>query len=254
MRSQQYGIFRVRAVRLLFCLAVSVGSCISATQYPNAVALSAFRSNGSAQIAGASPVTLTNSFYQAGSMFLPTAYKLGPKDSFEAFFTYQAQPSAGGLAADGLALVMQNVGLNAADYLGLSGSGLGFFTLTPIPAIGVTFDFFVNAITGSPAGTMAISTPVGVNLAQVIPNLPVFPGTGAYRAVWIQYNGAQRTLQVYYAGSNTPPANPILTTVLPTDLSTLLGGEMYLGITGGTGEFDAIQQVTSFAVEFQTNP
>ena len=242
-------ILAVHRLRIIAAVLIFSGSCLFGAPVPNSLPLSSFRLNGSARLTSPTVITLTSGSYQAASAFLPSPYTLGPGDNFSAFFAYQAQPPAVGPPADGIAFVVQNLGPNSAQYLGLSGSGLGFFTLTSIPAIAVTFDYYVNAITGTAPGTLSISTPAGVNLSQAVPSLATFPGSSFYRAVWIQYNGAQRTLQVFYGSTPVKPATPSLSTVLPVDLATLLAGQIYFGITAGTGALYSSQELNYFAVQ-----
>jgi hypothetical protein len=216
------------------------------------IPLANFQLNGSAQLTGGS-ITLTNEYYQAGSAFIPTPYSFPAGAGFFACFYYEAQTPEPDVPADGLAFVIQNLGPDSPAYLGLSGSGMGFMTLRYYPAIAVTFDYYYNAITGSPAGTVAVATTVGTDLIENAPDLPVLPGPGLFRGVWIQYNNTSRKLTVYYGNTTVQPALPTLSTVLPTDLSTMLGGKVYFGITAGTGALYSIQQLKYFAVEVSNN-
>ena len=200
-------------------------------------------------------ITLTSDVYQVSSAFLPTPLTVGPKDSFAVYFSYQATPLKNGSSApaDGLAFVVQNLGPTSASYIGMSGSGLGFFTGTSIPAVGVAFDYYTNAITGTPAGTVAISLPEGVAITQTTPTLPVFPGANSYRSVWIYYYNSTKEMDVYFSDGMTRPATPILTTVLPVDLSSLMGGQVYVGVTAGTGQLGCSQTLVYFAASTKAN-
>ncbi len=215
-----------------------------ATQIP----LNSFQLNGSAHLTGANSITLTNEYYQAASAFVPTPFPFPAGASFLACFYYEAQTPEPDIPADGLAFVVENLGPDSPAYLGLSGSGMGFFTLSYYPAIAVTLDYFPNAITGSPAGTIAVATTEGVDLVQTVPNLPVLPGAGLLRGVWIEYNDTTQRLNVYYGSTTFQPGMPTLSTVLPTGLSTMLGGQVYFGITAGTGANYSIQQLKYFSV------
>jgi hypothetical protein len=164
------------------------------------------------------------------------------------FFVYQASPGTTSPPADGLSFIVQN--LSSPAYLGLTGSGLGFFTQSAIPAIGVTFDYFQNAITGTQPGTLAVAQPAGVELAQTIPALPVFGGggTAGLRYVWVAYSNATNVMQVFYSNTSTRPAAPTLELTLPQDISSLCGGQIYLGFGAGTGSLDSIQSIGFLAV------
>ncbi len=233
---------------ILYSAAVMYGATPSSE-----VPLATLQLNGSAQLTSPGSITLTNEYYQAGSAFVRTPYSFPAGASFSACFFYQAQAPEPDVPADGLAFVIQNLGPNSPAYLGLSGSGMGFFTLSYYPAIAVTFNYYPNAITGSPAGTIAVATTIGANLIQNVPVLPVLPGPGLFRGVWIQYNNTSRKLNVYYGNTTVQPTMPTLSTVLPTDLSTMLGGQVYFGITAGTGADYAVQQLKYFAVQVTTN-
>jgi hypothetical protein len=238
--------------RISLSLILSSTAAMYAASSSSEIPLATFQLNGSAQLTAGS-ITLTNEYYQAGSAFVPTPYSFPAGASFFACFYYEAQTPEPDVPADGLAFVIQNLGPNSPAYLGLSGSGMGFFTLRYYPAIAVTFDYYPNAITGSPAGTVAVATTVGTDLIQNVPDLPVLPGAGFFRGVWIQYNNLTRKLNVYYGNTTVQPALPTLSTVLPTDLSTMLGGQVYFGITAGTGADYAVQQLKYFAVEVSNN-
>jgi hypothetical protein len=121
------------------------------------IPLDTLQLNGTAAVNTAGHITLTTHLYSAGSAFVPAPYTFGPSTT--------SQP------ADGLAFIVQNTGAGPA-YLGFNGSGLGFFG---------------NGITGSSPGTLAIAAPVGLELAQTIPSLAVFGGSGPAgpRYVWV---------------------------------------------------------------------
>jgi hypothetical protein len=215
----------------------------------HAVPLDTLQLNGTAVLASSGHITLTTDLNQAGSAFIPTPYAFGPTGAFGVFFAYRARPSTTS-PADGLAFVVQNTESGPA-FLGFSGSGLGFFTETTVPAIGVTVDYFANAITGSAPGTLAIAAPAGIELAQTVPTPPVFggQGVGGIRYVWVDYGNAANLMRVYYSSTPARPTTPTLQMTLPQDLSSLCGGQIYLGFSGGTGELDSIQSLERLAVD-----
>jgi hypothetical protein len=231
--------------QLLFAGALSLPAAS-----PAKIPLDTLQLNGTAILNSFGHITLTTDLNEAGSAFIPTPYEFGSTGVFGVSFSYHSQPYSTSPPADGLAFIVQNTEAGAA-YLGLPGSGLGFFTQTTIPAIGVTFDYYGNAITGSPAGTLAIAAPAGIELAQTIPSLPLLggSGTGGVRYVWVVYGNAAKTMAVYYSNTSTRPATPALELTLPQDISTLFGGQIYLGFSGGTGALDSIQSIDSLAVD-----
>ncbi len=241
-------LFRMSGVSLSLTMLAGLTVCNAASS-SSAVSLNTLQLNGSAQLTSPTSITLTDNYYQAGSAFVPTPFSFPAGASFYACFFYQAQAPASAIPADGLAFVVENLGIDSPAYLALSGSGLGFFTLSYYPAIAVSVDYYVNALTGSQAGTLAIATTSGTELAQTVPSLPVLPGDGYFRGIWVRYNDNTRLLTVYYGNTTTQPATPALTTTLATSLSTALNGQVYFGITAGTGALYSIQQLRYFAVE-----
>jgi len=55
------------------------------------------------------------------------------------------------------------------------------------------------------------------------------------RYVWVAYQNPTQVMKVYYSASPTPSGSPLLEMILPQDLSTVFGGQVYFGITAGTG-------------------
>jgi hypothetical protein len=217
------------------------------------IPLNTLQLNGAAALTSLGHITLTANLNEAGSAFIPTPYTFGPTDEFGVFFVYQASASPASPPADGMAFIVEN--LSSPAYVGQSGSGLGFFTQTAIPAIGVTFDYYQNAITGTPPGTLSIAQPTGVELAQTVPSLPVFGGggTAGLRYVWVAYSNATNLMQVFYSNTSTRPATPTLEAILPQDISSLCGGQIYLGLSAGTGSLDSTQSIGFFAVNVVNN-
>jgi hypothetical protein len=227
---------------------------LQAAPPPSTVPLTTLQLNGTAVLDSHGHINFTTTLNQAGSAFIPTPYTFGPTDEFGVFFVYQANLSTTSPPADGLAFIVQNTSSGPA-YLGELGSGMGFFTGTTVPSIGVTFDYYGNAITGTPPGTLAIAQPQGVELVQTIPTLPVFGGggTAGLRYAWIAYSNAANLMEVYYSNTSTRPATPTLQLTLPQDISSLCGGQIYIGFSAGTGSLDSIQSIGVVAVDVVNN-
>jgi hypothetical protein len=223
-------------IRILRSLAVSLllFASLCAAADPGRVPLSSMQLNGDATLLTDGYIRLTRNFDMASSAFVPTPFALGPNDGFVVAFVYTSQQELDQCIADGLAFVAQNT-TAGPGYLGTDGSGLGFFTETDVPAIGVTFDYYANAITGTPANAVAIATPNGHDLKWTTPDPPALSGPDAARYVWVAYQNPTQVMRVYYSSSPTPPSSPLLEMVLPQDLSTVFGGQVYFGITAGTG-------------------
>ena len=230
---------------LAFSPILLASMCLAAN--PGEVPLSAMKLNGHARLLSDGYIRFTHNISQASSAFVPTPFALGPNDSFRAYFAYESHQEFGQCIADGLAFVAQNTPAGAS-YLGEDGSGLGFFTGTVSPAIGVTFDYYANEITGTPANAAAIATPDGVDLLWTTPHPEALSGPDAQRYVWVAYDNPTRIMQVFYSDTQTRPATPLLETILPFDLSTVFGGQAYFGVTAGTGSCYSEQYLLNFAL------
>ncbi len=236
------------------CLLLMVPHCHAASSTLPRVQLTDFQLNTMPNILNsvtgfyAGAIQLTYFEDSAGSAFLARPVLLGPTSSFSVEFKYEgAEGVTGSNIGDGFAFVVENT-TAGAGYLGEDGSGLGFFTQTVSPALGVTFDYTFNGITGSAPGTIAIATPNGSDLVEAVPTEGL---TGAARYVWIDYQNSSKVMEVFFSTTDVKPATPTLTTSLPQDLSTLLAGQMYVGFTGGTGSDSCNQliQLVRFAAQ-----
>jgi hypothetical protein len=226
---------------------------LCAAASPGVVPLNSLKLNGWAQLLSDGYVRFTRNSNQAASVFVPTPFPLGPNDSFTAFFAYESHQELEQCVADGLAFVAQNTAAGP-DYLGMNGSGLGFFTGTAAPAIGVTFDYYANAITGTPPNAVAIAEPVGVDLVWKSPTPPTLSGAGSYRYIWVTYENPSKTMRVYYSATQNRRTEPLLEAVLPQDLSSLLGGQVYFGVTAGTGSCYSGQYLLYLALDVVNVP
>ena len=240
-----------KIIRLLLVPVLLAPLCAAAG--PGSIPLSSLQLNGWAYRSGGGIIRLTRNSGQASSAFVPTPFALGPNDSFAAFFIYNSQQELGQCVADGLAFVAQNTSAGPG-YLGMDGSGLGFFSGTNSPAIGVTFDYYANSITGTPPNAAAIATPAGVELVWTSPDPPALAGANALRHVWIFYQNSTKRMQVYYSATPVLPATPLLETTLTTDLSSLFGGQVYFGVTAGTGSCYSRQFLTYLAIDVNHQP
>jgi hypothetical protein len=235
---------------LALLLAVLASLCAAAT--PGSVPLSSLQLNGWAQLMSYGSINLTNDNGQASSAFIPTPFTLGTNDSFSAFFVYQSQQEFGQCVADGLAFVVQSTA-QGPGYLGEDGSGLGFFTGTASPALGVTFDYYANQITGTPPNAAAIATANGADLVWITPNPPALAGAGEYRYVWVTYQRLNRIMRVYYSATPTHPVTPLLQTAFQVDTS-IFERPVYFGITAGTGSCYSHQDLISLWLDVQNAP
>jgi Legume lectin domain len=241
----------IKVVSRLMFLAGALASLCAAD--PVVIPLSSLQLNGNASLLSDGFIRFTRNTSQVSSAFVPTPYPLGPNDSFAALMVYNSRPVLGQCVADGIAFVAQNTPAGPG-YLGLDGSGLGFFTETNSPAIGVTLDYYPNQITGTPGNAAAIAMPNGVDLVWTTPTPPALSGPSALRYVWVLYQNSSRTMQVYYNNTKTLPAAPLLQTTLPADLSSLFGGQVYFGVTAATGSCLSRQFLIYFALDIVNVP
>jgi hypothetical protein len=228
-------------------------AALCAAADPGPVPLNSLQLNGRAYLLNDGYIRLTRNSSEASSAFVPAPFTLGPNDSFGAFFVYRSQQELGQCVADGLAFVAQNTSAGPA-YLGSDGSGLGFFTGTASPAIGVTFDYYPNQITGTPANAAAIATPAGVDLLWTPPVPPALSGPDEARYVWVSYHNPTKVIKVFYSATPAAPSLPLLEMTLPVDLSTLFGGQAYFGVTAGTGSCYSQQFLLYLALDVVNNP
>ena len=90
---------------MLFFFSIS----LSLLAQSNGIPLNSLVLNGSATLMS-NRIQLTDTFSQAGSAFVATPYTLGPNDSFEVTFLYNALETGSG-PGDGLAFIAQNTAM-----------------------------------------------------------------------------------------------------------------------------------------------
>lgn len=183
--------------------------------------------NGNAAISGSALRVASNVGNQAGTAFLSNPVTIGPDTSLTTRFVYRIHGSADG--ADGMAFVIQGVGVNA---LGATGAGLGYNGIGQ--SVAVEIDNYLGA--GDPnANHLAILTggDVATHVSSYAPAWDL--ENGLSQTLWVEYDGPSNALRVYAAQgvATQRPANPVLTATL--DLAALVGGQAWIGFSGGTG-------------------
>jgi Chitobiase/beta-hexosaminidase C-terminal domain len=160
---------------------------------------------------------------------------------FSTDFTFQ-QSQVSVPAGDGMTFTIQGVGTTA---LGPNGGGLGYGALIAggtggIPkSIAVKFDLFQNShegnnstglyTNGASPESPAVTLSGGVNLQN--PNI---------YAVHISYDGTTLTMTI----TDTTDVSKTFTTSWPIDIPGTVGGNTaWVGFTGGTGHYTAIQDI-----------
>jgi len=202
--------------------------------------------NGSATIDGSALDLTTGAQVQAGSAYLPTPYAIGPSTVFSIFFTFRMYGGDGAAGADGITLIWQNAPAGTAA-LGLPGSGVGYETVTP----SVDVRFRTARTTAEDPGDNYVAINEDGTRAAVVANttLPFDLNDGVSHNVWVDYDGATKTITVYLDDAATKPAVPALTGV--ADLQALVGATAYLGFTGSTGGATNVQAIEAMTVHYR---
>jgi hypothetical protein len=200
--------------------------------------------NGDAVINGTSLDLTQGENIVAGSAYLPWRYPIGPNTVFAVSFTFEMYGGDGTNGGDGLVLVWQSAGPNA---LGNPGSQLGYDPgVTPSVGVGlvtcngtcVPASHHVSVL-GSGKSWPALASTFTV---------PYTFNDGLPHNVWIDYDGATQTLNVYL-GDTTKPATAALTTSV--DLVALVGNMAYVGFTGSSGGARNVQEVQAMTVRYR---
>jgi len=78
--------------------------------------------------------------------------------------------------------------------------------------------------------------------------VPTFAMINATFTVWIDYNLATRTLQVFGSAATLKPANPILVYTLTPTQAAVFDNPFYAGITGSTGGSWESQEILYYSI------
>ena len=164
-----------------------------------------------------------------------------PIDSdFSIEFTYQA---SGDKAADGIALVFQNQGI---DAIGDSGEGLGYSGISGNKAA-----YLMNLYNASPK-IVGTNVTVANSATSYLSNTPVNIKSGNPIAVKLEYNAiantlSERLVEIYPDGSTQSYQN-----IHSVDLANALGTNVaYIGFTGSYGGSTSTQKVRDFKLRYQ---
>jgi hypothetical protein len=167
---------------------------------------------------------------EATSFFFDTPMYIG---AFQAKFTYQDVTKNG---ADGMAFCLQNDprGLSA---VGPGGNDLAYTGITPSAALGMELFGEVGSVgwiyLTNGATAASYNSPFPVNLASGDP------------IDWtVTYNGSSITLTMFDETTSGAYTN----TFSVGSLATVLGGDTaYIGFTGATGGYNALQNISNFS-------
>jgi hypothetical protein len=162
------------------------------------------------------------------------------KNSFKTKFEYEV--ASGGIAADGLAFVLQNEG---SDAVGGTGHEMGYGGLRK--SVEVELDYYPNTDEADPpfqhVGVMAKGRP-NKHLELEDPGFSLV-GEGT---VWISYAAAKHKLKVSVAeGLDAEKPPPLVKAKV--DLREVLGRHAYAGFTAATGGLAASNDVLSWSLQ-----
>jgi len=237
-------------INLVAASAIPCGSTISINAPTFAGLANLFQLNGNANVDASNNLQMTTSGQQeAGSAFWKSKLAFSNNFSFSSFFTLAiSQLSATG--ADGMAFVIQN---GTATSL-TTGPGLGYGAISP--SVIVEFDTWKN--TPDPdANHIAIVIDGDYNhvnlLASDWADPPFNMKTIGSFNVWVDFNGATKTLEVRVSTTTTRPATPLVSKSV--DFAAKFGtSPLYTGFSGSTGSEYSNQEVTKFLFDNVYSP
>jgi legume-like lectin family protein/PEP-CTERM motif-containing protein len=228
-------------------LALSGPCGASSINYTNFSSIAGLTLNGTARQSG-NEVTLTTAaqsdngaVFEAGSLFYNTGLPLTPGTSVDTSFEFSlctgpSSPSCSAPPADGITFTFQN-SPSGASALGGVGYQLGSGGIPN--SVAIAFDTYLVP------GVLVV---VNGNFSQPTAYNPNVTLTGNMYA-WIDYNGSSDLLSVYLNTVDTQPATPVLTAnvnlfgdLVPQNAAS----QMYVGFTGGTGEYDSDQAIMNW--------
>jgi hypothetical protein len=182
--------------------------------------------------------------FEAGSVFYGTPLAIDAATQFSTSFEFSicngpSTPSCTSPSADGMTFTLQN-GSAGASSLGGIGYQLGYGGIAN--SVAVAFDTYQI-----PGILVLVNSDIDAPIAY---DSGVSFTPGNYFA-WVSYNPSSEVLSVYLNSVDTKPPTPTLTasvnlysTLVPT-LSTT--PQMFVGFTGGTGEYYADQDVLNWS-------
>ncbi len=164
-----------------------------------------------------------------------------PMDSdFSIEFTYQA---SGNKAADGIALVFQNQGI---DAIGDTGGGLGYSGISGNKAA-----YLMNLYNASPK-IVGTNVTVENSATSYLSNTPVNIKSGNPIAVTLEYNAIEKTLSEQLVEKYPDGSTQSYQHVYSVDLANALGTNVaYIGFTGSYGGSTSTQKVRGFKLQYQ---
>jgi tetratricopeptide (TPR) repeat protein len=186
--------------------------------------------NGNASVVSNELVLTPAATNKSGSVFYKKRTSLANKRSFSTFFGFKMEGQAGIGQADGITFTVQTV----ANTAGTSGGGIGYAGLNP--SFAVEFDTWQNSEFGDPAGPhIGVDLNGSVRSVATALTAPLNIRDGGQYYSWIDYDGANKTIEVRLSSTEV---RPVTASLIKTgiDLSNVLNmDEVFVGFTSGTG-------------------
>lgn len=167
-----------------------------------------------------------NELWQRGSVWTTTSFPFDATTSFHTYFRFVISPNMAG--ADGLVFVLQS---GSSVVGGGAGLGLGY---SGIPSsVAVEFDTYDNGDDDPDANHVAIlfDGDIAHHIATGTP--PFLIAGPKEKYVWIDFDSADHTLEVFIAEEPQKPATPLISKFV--DIDAHVGPNVRAGFTGATG-------------------
>jgi hypothetical protein len=190
--------------------------------------------NGNAAINGTTLAVTPNAQTQAGSAWFPTPVNI---QSFTTDFNFQ--DTAGANTADGMTFTIQG---NSTTALGGSGGKLGYGNI--LNSVAVKFDLYSNAGEGPDSTGLYLSALEPTTPAVDMSASGIDLHSGHVFKVHMMYDGTNLAMTVTDATTAA-----VFTQTWPVNIPGTVGANTaYVGFTGGTGGFTALQQILSWTM------
>lgn len=239
--SRVAGIAAVAVLAAALVAAAGARATAPAISYPDFSSLAGLKLNGDAVQAGTALRLAPNVPLQHGSVWAQAP--IDTSQSFESRF--EADVHDGSYQpADGMTFTLQSLGLSALGDNG-GGHGYGGF-VSPIPqSVAVDVSIFPQIMNGT-TERFGVFTNGNLFAPLATAQSPALL-YGSPFWVWVDYDAAAHSLQVFSSQTSTKPATPLLSTSV--DLGAAVGPTAYAGFTAGTGGLDADFDLRSWTLE-----